>query len=56
MSKNKIVIVVVGGVVSGVYGEENNVKVEIIDSDCLPNSEFERRLEKSREKCKIELY
>ena len=54
--KNKIVIVVVGGVVSGVYSDENNAKIEIIDADCLPEAEFERRVERARQKCGIELY
>lgn len=56
MNKNKITIIVVGGVISGVYSDEIKAQVEVIDADCLSKSEFERRVEKSREKCKIELY
>lgn len=56
MDKNKLVIVVKGGVISGVYSDEVKAQVEVIDADCLPKSEFERRVEKAREKCKIELY
>lgn len=54
--KNKLVIIVEGGVVSGVYSDEIKAQVEVIDADCLSKSEFERRVEKAREKCKVELY
>lgn len=56
MSKTKIIIVVSGGVVTDILSEENNIKVEVLDSDCMSSSEFERRLEKAREECKFEVY
>jgi len=41
MKKDKIIITVQGGLVTGVYSTNNNIEVEILDHDIICNADDE---------------
>ena len=55
--KNKIIIIVEGGVVIGVRSEYDDfkVKVEILDADTMDSEEFESRVEAAEVEYPVEI-